>query len=248
VFGGVALAMNSVLGTYSGWNSAIYFTEENTNATRNVPRALIGSVLLIMTIYVLMNAALLYALPLGTIAASKLPAADFATYAFGSVGGTLITCLAVCSILGILNAALMYVPRILFAVSRGGFIPRPLSDVNSGGTPSKALFLTMILACVFLMTGSYETLLEVATFLVLANDSAVYLSLFILRRKEPELERPYKAFGYPVLPAIVLLAAWFFLGLFVVGNTSNSLYAIGILFLIYPVYLLVKWSTHRTAV
>jgi APA family basic amino acid/polyamine antiporter len=142
----------------------------------------------------------------------------------------------------------MYVPRILFAVSRGGFIPRPLSDVNSGGTPSKALFLTMILACVFLMTGSYETLLEVATFLVLANDSAVYLSLFVLRRKEPELERSYKAFGYPVLPAIVLLAAWFVLGLFVVGNTSNSLYAIGILFLIYPVYLLVKWSTHRTAV
>jgi APA family basic amino acid/polyamine antiporter len=205
-----------------------------------MPRALLGGVLLVMAVYILVNAALLYAMPIGSIAASKLPAADFATKVFGSVGGTLITCIALCSIIGILNAALMYVPRILFAMSRGGFLPARIAQVNTGGTPAIALFLTVVIALIFAMSGTYETLLEIGTFLVLAGDSAVYLAIFVLRRKEPDLARPYRAFGYPILPAIVLLGAWFLLGLFVVGNTGTSLYAVAILFMMYPVYLGLK--------
>ena len=135
-----------------------------------------------MAVYILVNAALLYAMPIGSIAASKLPAADFATKVFGSVGGTLITCIALCSIIGILNAALMYVPRILFAMSRGGFLPARIAQVNTGGTPAIALFLTVVIALIFAMSGTYETLLEIGTFLVLAGDSAVYLAIFVLRR------------------------------------------------------------------
>ena len=247
IFGAVALAMNSVMATYSGWNSPVYFSEENTDCTRCVPRALFGGVALIAFVYVSVNAALLYALPIGTIAASKLPAADFATRLVGDAGGTLITCIALCSILGILNAALMYVPRILFAMSRGGFLPSSISKVNGGGTPATALFLTVAIALAFAFSGTYETLLEVATFLVLTSDSAVYLALFVLRRREPDLVRPYRAFGYPVLPAVVLLGAWFLLGLFVVGNTTNSLYALGILVLLFPFYLVLRAVMRRTA-
>jgi APA family basic amino acid/polyamine antiporter len=139
----------------------------------------------------------------------------------------------------------MYVPRTLFAVSRDGFLPARIAEVNSGGTPATALFLTVVLSLAFAMSGTYETLLEIATFLVLTGDSAVYLALFVLRRNEPDLARPYRAFGYPILPAIVLLGAWFLLGLFVVGNTGNSLYAIGILFLMYPVYLVLRVVMRR---
>jgi APA family basic amino acid/polyamine antiporter len=245
IFGGVALAMNSVMATYSGWYAAAYFSEENKNCSRSMPRALMGGVLVVMAVYLLVNAALLYAMPIGNIAASKLPAADVAASIIGDFGGTLITCLALCSIIGILNAALMYVPRTLFAVSRDGFLPARIAEVNSGGTPATALFLTVVLSLAFAMSGTYETLLEIATFLVLTGDSAVYLALFVLRRNEPDLARPYRAFGYPILPAIVLLGAWFLLGLFVVGNTGNSLYAIGILFLMYPVYLVLRVVMRR---
>jgi APA family basic amino acid/polyamine antiporter len=248
IFGAVALAMNSVMATYSGWNAPVYFSEENTDCTRCVPRALFGGVLLIAIVYVSVNAALLYAMPVGTIAASKLPAADFATSVAGGVGGALITCLALCSIVGILNAALMYVPRILFAMSRGGFLPSSVAKVNGGGTPANALFLTVVISLAFAFSGTYETLLAIATFLVLTSDSAVYLAIFVLRRREPDLVRPFRAYGYPVLPAIVLLGAWFLLGLFVVGNTGTSIYAIAILFLMYPVYLVLKAVMRHTAI
>lgn len=240
IVGVVAIALNSVMATYAGWNSAVYFSEENTDPSRSVPRALFGGVLLVTFVYVSVNAALLYALPLGTFAASKLPAADFATGMFGNAGGKLITALTLCSIIGIINAALLYAPRILFSVSRDGFLPAVAARVNRGGTPAGALFILVTMAMIFAFSGTYETLLAIATFLVLTIDSAVYLALFVLRRREPDLPRPYRAFGYPVLPAVVLVGAWFLLVLFVLGNTTDSLYAIGILILIYPVYLALK--------
>jgi APA family basic amino acid/polyamine antiporter len=247
IFGAVALAMNSVMATYSGWNAPVYFSEENTDCSRCVPRALLGGVALIAVVYLCVNAALLYAMPIGAVAASKLPAADFAKSVIGDTGGSLITCIALGSVLGILNAALMYVPRILFAMSRGGYLPSSISKVNGGGTPATALFLTVAISLAFAFSGTYETLLEIATFLVLTSDSAVYLALFVLRRREPDLVRPYRAFGYPVLPAVVLLGAWFLLGLFVVGNTRNSLYSLCILVLFFPFYLVLRAVMRRTA-
>lgn len=240
ILGGFALAMNAVVGTYGGWNTAVYFSEENTDASRSVPRSLFGGIATVMIIYVLVNSALLYAMPIESIAASKLPAADFATGLVGGLGGTLITALAVCSVLGVMNASLLFVPRIAFALSRGGYLPARLADVNAGGTPAPALLLTVSVALVCALSGTYETLLGISVFLLLAGDCAVYLALFILRRNEPQLPRPYRARGYPVLPAFALAAALSILGLFVVGNTMNSVISIAILVATYPVFLLLR--------
>ncbi|HVF31149.1 MAG TPA: amino acid permease, partial [Pyrinomonadaceae bacterium] len=187
------------------------------------------------------------AMPVESIASSKLPAADFVTAVFGGIGGTLITALAVCSVLGVMNAGLLFAPRISFALARGGFLPARFADVNKGGTPAPALFLTAALALIFAVSGSYETLLEIAVFIVLAVDSSVYLALFVLRRKEPALSRPYRAIGYPLLPAIALIAALLILGLFVVGNTTNSTVAIAIIVATYPTYILLRSLMRRRA-
>ncbi len=240
LFAAMMLSLQAVMETYAGWNSIAYFSEENTNPGQTIPRALFGGVIVVMTIYVLVNAALLYALPVSQIAASKLPAADAAQLIFGDIGGKIITALALASILGILNAMVLYIPRILFAMSRDGFLPPQAAKVNAGGTPIIALLATISLVIIFALSGTFETLLAIAAFLGVAGDSVVYLALFILRRKEPDLPRPFRAFGYPVLPAIVVIGAWIILIGYLVSNTVNSLYSIGILLLIYPAFLIVR--------
>jgi APA family basic amino acid/polyamine antiporter len=240
VFAAVALSLQAVMETYAGWNSAVYFAEENTDPARAIPCSLFLGVLLVMAIYVLVNGALLYALPLSQIAASKLPAADAAQIIFGEAGGKVITALALCSILGILNSIVLYNPRVLFAMSRDSLLPRQGAKVNEGGTPTVALLITVALMMIFALSGTFETLLAIAAFLSLVGDSVVYLTIFVLRRREPDLPRPFRAIGYPVLPAIVLVGAWVLLIVYVVGNTMNSLYSIGILLLLYPSFLIIR--------
>ncbi len=240
LFAAVMLSLQAVMETYAGWNSISYFSEENADPAKTIPRALFGGVIVVMTIYLLVNAALLYALPVSQIAASKLPVADAADLIFGHLGAKIITVLALASILGILNAMVLYIPRILFAMSRDGFLPSQAARVNKGGTPIIALLATVLLVIIFALSGTFETLLAIAAFLGLAGDSVVYLSLFILRRKEPDLPRPYRAYGYPILPAIVVMGAWIILIGYIISNTLNSLYSIGILLLIYPAYLILR--------
>jgi basic amino acid/polyamine antiporter, APA family len=240
VFAALALSLQSVFGTYNGWYQAAYFAEENTDPARAIPRSMFGGVLIVMTIYVLINAALLYVLPIAEIAASKLPAADAAVSAFGDAGGKIITAIALVSILGSLNGQLLFVPRILFAMSRDGLLPSVGATVNAGGTPIVGLVIVLALSIGFALSGTFETLLAIAAFLSLATDTACYMALFILRRREPDLPRPFRAKGYPVLPAIVLIGAWILLIVYAVGDTMNSLYSVGILFLLYPAFLIVR--------
>ncbi len=246
LFGAVMFSLQAVMETYAGWGSVVYFSEESADPGRTIPRSLFGGVLIVMTIFVLVNAALLYALPISQIAHSKLPVADVAQIVFGNIGGKIITALALCSIFGILNSIILYLPRVLFAMSRNGFLPTQIAKVNAGGTPFVALFLTVSLIMIFALSGTFETLLAIAAFLSLAGDSVTYLALFILRHKEPDLPRPFRAYGYPFLPAIVVIGAWIILIGYVVGNTVNSLYSIGILLLLYPLYLISKALSQET--
>lgn len=247
IFAAVMLAFQVVSESYAGWNSVVYFAEENTDPSRNVPRSMFGGILIVMTIYVLINAALLYILPVAQIAASKLPGADAAVIIFGNSGGKIITVLAIASSLGVLNALLLYPPRVPFAMSRDGLLPPQIMRVNKGGTPSIALFLLIVLSIIAALSGNFESLLAMAAFLSLVGDGFIYLALFILRRNEPDLPRPYRAFGYPFLPAITLIGAVILFIGYVVSNTLISLYSIGILFLIYPIYLISKALIKRQA-
>jgi APA family basic amino acid/polyamine antiporter len=238
----IALALQGVMETYAGWNSPVYFSEENVDASRSIPRALFGGLIAVTLVYVLVNAALLYALPQSTIAASKLPAADAAGLLFGAAGSRVIGVLALLSVIGILNTQVLYIPRVLFAMSRDGFLPRRIEAVNSGGTPAVALSLTSLLISVFIMSGTFETLLAIAAFLGIAGDSVVWLALFVLRRREPDLPRPYRAFGYPLIPALVFLGGLILVIVYVAGNPVDSLISMGILLAFLPIYLL----THRS--
>src|SRR6266516_1599199 len=224
LFVAIALSMQSILGAYAGWHARGYFSEENTDPAKSIPRSLFTGAAVVMAIYVLINLAMLYALPMSKLAGSKLAAADAAQLIFGGYSSQIVTSIMLVSLLGIINASFLFTPRVMFALSRDGLFFSSGARVNTGGTPTTALLLSVLV------------------------DVAAFGTIFILRWKEPDLPRPFRARGYPVLPAIVFVGAGLLLIAFVVSSTQNSLYAMIGIAVSYPVYLLVKKLVKAVAV
>ena len=239
-------ALQAVVTTYDGWYSPIYFAEEFTEPGRDVPRSLFGGVLAIIAIYVLVNLALLYVLPLPQMAASSLPVADAAQSIFGGFGGQLVTALALVSLLGLINAVIMGAPRILYGLSRDGLFLEKGEQVSKSGTPVVALLLTTLAAIFLVLTGTFERLLSMAAFIYVAIYLTGFIAVFVLRKREPDLLRPYKAWGYPWTTLIVIVGSILFLIGAVVTDTTNSVYAIVLIAVSYPVYIFTKKFNARS--
>lgn len=234
------LSFQSVIFTYDGWYGAIYFAEEDKDPSRNLPRSMISAVLLIIAIYLLVNLALLYVLPLSQLAASRLAAADAAQAIFGANSGQLITALAFISLVSVTNAGFMQTPRILYGMSRDGLFISSGAAVNSRGTPSVALIICTVTEILLVVTGTFEKLLAVTAFFWVVLYGSGFVSLMVLRMREPDLARPFKAWGYPWSTLIVVILSVVFLVGVLISDTTNSIYALIVLGLSYPVYFVVK--------
>ena len=134
----------------------------------------------------------------------------------------------------------MFGPRVLFSMSRDKLFWSKAAAVNKGGTPVWALFLTVVVGLILAASGTFEILLSITAFLFVLNYASGFLAVFILRRTEPDLPRPFKAWGYPWTTLIVLLGSVAFLIGQVISDTRNSLYGIGLLIISYPVFLITK--------
>ncbi|WP_025765230.1 APC family permease [Dyadobacter tibetensis] len=241
----VVFSLQAIFYTYDGWHTAAYFTEEDRDPTRNLPRSMIGGVLLIIIIYLLCNAAILYILPMEVLASSKLAAADAVALIFGEGSGKIVTMFLLISILGIVNAQLMFNPRVLYSMSRDGLFFPAGQRVNKGGTPSFALNITSLVVITLILIGkdTCEKLSDIATFFFVLSYASGFASLLALRKREPNLPRPWKVPAYPALPIGMLLLSIGFLISAVVQDLSSSQFALLFLVLSYPIYLLVKrWN------
>jgi APA family basic amino acid/polyamine antiporter len=210
------VAMRAVVNTYGGWYAGVYFGEELVAPERNVARSTFGGILLVTALYVAFNAALLHVLTPAEMAASELPAADATARVFGPRSGTLLTVIALVSVAASANLFLMVVSRIGFAMARDGVLPGRLARVSASGTPRAALTACALVAAGFAASGSYGELLSVAVPLTVAIIGSLDLAAIIMRRREPDLPRPFKMPLFP-LPALAglalnlaLLAAMFF--------------------------------------
>ena len=238
----IVVALQSVIVTYDGWYSAIYFTEEDQDPARNLPRSAIGGVLCIMGIYVLVNCALLYALPLSELAGSKLPAAEAAQKIFGGEGRRIITALSLLSLLSVINAVLLVATRILFAMSRDGLFFSKAANVSPSGTPTAAMLLTAGSGVALVSLGTFETLIAIASFFFVAVYISGFLALFVLRKREPDLPRPFRVWGYPWPTLVALVGSCAFLVASVFSDTRNSVYALLLIAASYPIFLVM---THK---
>jgi APA family basic amino acid/polyamine antiporter len=228
-FVGIVIALQSVVITYGGWQSALYFTEEDRDPNRNLPRSMIAGVASVIVVYLLVNVALLAVLPVPDLARSTLPAADVAQILVGDRGRQIITVLSLVSLPPLLNAIMMIGTRILFAMGRDGLLWKRTADVTAGGAPLAATLVTTAVAVALIASGTFQKLVAIASFFLVLNYSICCLALVVLRRREPGLVRPFSAWGYPWSAAIVLAGAGAFLVGAAAGDSVNAAAALALM-------------------
>jgi len=244
-FTAIIIALQGVLYTYDGWYGVIYFGEEVRNPKRDVVRSMFGGVLLVVAIYLVVNLAYVHVLPMSQLANESLPAGAVARVLFGSYGDKVIRILAILSLLSTVNAYTLTSPRILYAMSCDELFHRRASRVNKGGTPTVTLFISTVVAILFIMSAKFSQILAALAFFFVANYSMGYISVIVLRLREPDLHRPYRAWGYPWTTLLVLAGSIAFLVGAIIGDKKNSLIALAILAASIPIYLLVRLLSHR---
>ena len=241
----VVLALQGVIYTYDGWTGVIYFSEEVRNPARDIPRSMLGGVLSVIAIYLFVNLAVLYVLPFSEIAGSDLALGKAAQAIFGANGDRIFRSLMILSMLSAVNACQLMATRVIFAMSRDGLFSTRAAGANEGGTPTIALFLSTIVAAFFIITGTVDQVLAVVAFFFVVNYAISFGVVFLLRRREPNRLRPYRAWGYPWTTGVSLLGSIAFLGGAVASDTRNSIYALVILAASYPTFRFTKWLATR---
>jgi basic amino acid/polyamine antiporter, APA family len=201
------VAFLPVIFTYAGWNAVIYMAGEVREPEKNLPRALARATFLVMLLYLAINAVYFYAVPVekmrGTIRVSELAT----TALFGYQTSAWITAIITVSILGAVNVTTMIGPRVYHAMARDGLFFARLARVHpSFYTPANAIVLQALWISVLILTGTFGTLLNYVSVVIGLFSSLTVGSLLVLRVKRPELDRPYKIWGYPWVPWLFITA------------------------------------------
>jgi APA family basic amino acid/polyamine antiporter len=239
---GIITALLSIFYAYDGWHTVAYFTEENRNPEKSLPKSMFLGIGLVIVIYLALNMVILYTLPFDALSTSKLAAADAMKWIFGPETGKWVTVFLALSIFGILNAEIMFVPRVIYSMAVDKIFWKKATFVNKGGSPSVAIHLTALAATLILVGGRKlgTRLSDVATFFFVASYISGFASLIRLRKKEPGLRRPYRAWLYPGLPWTLLLVSVGFLVGTLVENRQSLWYLLVYLILSYPLFLVIR--------
>jgi APA family basic amino acid/polyamine antiporter len=202
------IALSPVLFSYLGWNASIYVASEIRDPVRDVPRSLFLGLGLCAAIYLLMNVVYLYALPVDALRGVANAGEASARALFGPAGGTLVALLVLWSILGTLNATILVGPRIAYAMALDDLFFRGVDQAHSTfRTPSVAIaFQAVASAGILLLLRSFPSALDYTTFAIVLATIADVAALYALRRRQPTRSRPYRAWGYPWVPALYVLA------------------------------------------
>lgn len=236
----VTISLQGVIYTYDGWNAAVYFSEEMRDPGRDVPRSMFSGVVAVIAIYLALNLAFLYVLPLRAMAGQTLVAGAAAAALFGARGDTVIRTIMVVALFSTVNALVLMASRVPFAMARDGLLPRRAVAVSAGGTPRVTLVAGTLVALVFLVTRTFDQMLALLSFFFVLNYLLSFASLFVLRRREPDAPRPYRAWGYPWTTGIALAGSAAFLVSSVVGDPANGVRSVALLVLTVPLYLVIR--------
>ncbi len=207
----MAAALQGAFWAYDGWNKITYVAGEVKDPQRNIPRGLIIGMLIVTAIYLLMNVAYAFVLPIDQMAQSKLVAADVAEKCF-SGGGRWIAAAVMISTLGATNAIILATARVYFSMAQRNVCPGFLGRVHPRfHTPAASLVVQGLWSVLLLLSGTFDTLTDTLIFVSWIFYAAGAYGLFVLRRKEPEAPRPYKVPGYPIIPWVFIIFAIIYL-------------------------------------
>lgn len=239
-WGGFILAYKLVAAAYSGWITPIIFAGENVSPGRSIPRALFVGIGLTAVLYIAANAGLLFALGADGIRASPLPFTTVISGIGGAVPAVLFAVTAAIAVASCSNANAMSSSRVLYALAEDGILPRSLRTVNAGGSPVVAFLMSAVVSLILAATGRFALVFGLVATLNIANAVLIELGFFILRRREPELARPYRALGYPWLPALALAIDASLLCFIASADHEGILVAIGLTLLCIPFALVAR--------
>jgi APA family basic amino acid/polyamine antiporter len=241
------VALIACLLAYDGWVQVTFVAGEIRNPKRNILRALALGVGICIAIYMLANLAYLHVMSIPEIAASDHVGASAAERVLGPAGGTLVAVIILLSIIGTINGCFLTSPRIYFAQARDGLFFAKFAEVHPRfSTPAFSIVAQAIWAVILLLSGTYETLLDYAMFALWISYALMVAGMMVLRRKQPQLERPYRMWGYPVTPLLFLAVAGGFLVNTLIEKPGPSLAGLALIATGVPVYFVWRKSSRRT--
>jgi basic amino acid/polyamine antiporter, APA family len=236
-------ALIKVMWTYDGWSNLSFIGGEVKDPGRNLPRALILGTAAIVAVYLVVNAAYLYLLPVTEMAASTRVAADAAMRIplLGAAGAAIIAGVVMVSCFGAVNGSIMTGPRIFFALSdRGLFFPVLARVSPRFQTPSVSIWVAAGLGVAYVLQNTFAQLADRFILGTWPFYALAVAAVFVLRKRQPDLPRPYRTWGYPVVPAVFLLGALLMVGNALVSNWADNAVTFGIILTGVPVYWLYR--------
>jgi APA family basic amino acid/polyamine antiporter len=241
-FSGFMIALVAALWAYDGWSDVVTMAGEVQRPQRSMPLALVGGVVIVGLLYMLTNAAIQYVLPAAAIATSERPAADAMRLVAGQWGATLVSIGMAVSICATFVGSSLSGARVPFAAARDGLFFKQLAHVHPRfQTPSTALILQAVLSSLLLLAiGRFQALFSLAIFGEWLFYALTASTIFVFRRRDPDASRPYSIWGYPVLPALFILAAAVLLAFSFADQPRNSLVGTAIILLGIPLHLLLR--------
>jgi APA family basic amino acid/polyamine antiporter len=243
---GLAVALSKALFAYDAWYTVTFVAEEVHDSHRTLPRALLLGCLLVTVVYVLTNVAYLAVLPVGEIA--RVPenrvAERVAMVLFGQAGSTLVIVAILVSTFGCLNGLILGGARVCYAMARERLFFRSCAHLHARKTPMAALLYQGVWSMVLALTGSYSELLTYSTFASVLFGGLTVAALFRLRRKQPDRPRPYRCWGYPVVPVLYLAISTAFLVYVIQGDPQATM--IGLLLVLTGIPFYLTWKAQRS--
>src|SRR5471030_1831967 len=240
---GFGAAILATLWAYDGWINVGNMAGELKNPKKDLPKAIIVGLIAIIIVYILINIAIINIMPMTKVISSSKPASDAAVILFGETGAALIAAGIMVSIFGALNGYVMTGVRIPFAMAQENIFPfaKFFGRVNEKfETPINAFVFEVILASVYVLSGSFDTLTNLAVFVMWIFFVMCVAGIFILRSKHKHLERQYKVPFYPIIPLIGIVGGVYILVSTFITDFSNAIYGIVITLLGLPVYLYIS--------
>lgn len=242
--GNVGTALIICLFSYNGAYFVTHVAGEIREPEKNIPRAILGGFLIVLGVYLTINLIYVMVMPIDDIIASERIAADLMGRVLGPPGALVTSSVVFISAIGVLNAQLLNYPRIQFALARDGLFFSRFGEIGQRSrAPGAAIGLVGFLSALFALTGSYVMILSYVAFVIHFFICLAVIAVMVLRVREPDLERPYKVWGYPFTPLAFLLVSFFYLGNLVVTQPFNVAVGVGIVLSGLPFYYHWRRST-----
>ncbi len=240
VLGAIAAAMVGSIFSSDAWNNVTFIAGEVKNPQRNIGLSLFLGTLIVTIIYVAANLMYVAVLPVEQLAFAKdnRIALSVSNEIFGAIGTTILAVLIMVSTFGCNNGLILAGARVYYTMAKDGLFFKQTGTLNKNSVPEYALWIQCAMACALCLSGQYGNLLDMVSFVVVLFYVLTIIGIFILRKKRPDAERPYKAFGYPLLPAIYILMGAAFCLLLIMYQGKYPYYGLGIVLAGIPVYFI----------